>query len=61
MRGRALIARCPVCLYAGSLVPRELVAAAPRGARVVDSRRPGRTVRRRRDASGQPACRRFPR
>jgi len=37
VRGRALIARCPVCLYAGSLVPRELVAAAPRGARVVDT------------------------
>jgi len=37
VRGRALISRCPVCLYAGSLVPRELVAAAPRGARVVDT------------------------
>ena len=37
VRGRDLISRCPVCLYAGSLVPRELVAAAPRGARVVDT------------------------
>ena len=37
VRGRTLISRCPVCLYAGSLVPRELVAAAPRGARVVDT------------------------
>src|SRR5262249_1385522 len=31
------IERCPVCLYAGSLVPREIVAAAPAGARVIDT------------------------
>jgi precorrin-4/cobalt-precorrin-4 C11-methyltransferase len=37
VRGRDLIARCPVCLYAGSLVPRELVALAPPGARVLDT------------------------
>lgn len=37
VRGRELIRRCPVCLYAGSLVPRELVAEAPEGARVVDT------------------------
>jgi precorrin-4/cobalt-precorrin-4 C11-methyltransferase len=37
VRGLALIRRCPVCLYAGSLVPREIVAAAPAGARVVDT------------------------
>lgn len=37
LRGHALIARCPVCLYAGSLVPPEVVAAAPPGARVVDT------------------------
>jgi precorrin-4/cobalt-precorrin-4 C11-methyltransferase len=37
IRGRALIARSPVCLYAGSLVPAELVACAPPGARVVDT------------------------
>ena len=37
VRGRDLIARCPVCLYAGSLVPRAVVAAAPAGARVVDT------------------------
>ena len=29
VRGRDLIRRCPVCLYAGSLVPREVVAMAP--------------------------------
>lgn len=37
IRGRALIADAPVCLYAGSLVPREVVAHAPPGARVVDT------------------------
>ena len=31
--------RCPVCLYAGSLVPREVVAEAPEGARVATRRR----------------------
>ena len=34
VRGRDLIRRCPVCLYAGSLVPPEVVAMAPKGARV---------------------------
>jgi len=34
VRGRDLIARCPVCLYAGSLVPRAVVAFAPAGATV---------------------------
>ena len=37
VRGLNLIRRCPVCLYAGSLVPREIVSAAPPGARVVDT------------------------
>jgi precorrin-4/cobalt-precorrin-4 C11-methyltransferase len=37
VRGRDLVARCPVCLYAGSLVPREIVALCPPGARVVDT------------------------
>ncbi|MEP7239777.1 MAG: precorrin-4 C(11)-methyltransferase [Devosia sp.] len=37
VRGQRLIARCPVCLYAGSLVPTEIVAAAPAGARVIDT------------------------
>jgi precorrin-4/cobalt-precorrin-4 C11-methyltransferase len=37
VRGRDLIARCPVCLYAGSIVPPELLAFAPPGARVVDT------------------------
>jgi precorrin-4/cobalt-precorrin-4 C11-methyltransferase len=37
VRGRDLVARCPVCLYAGSLVPLEIVALAPKNARVVDT------------------------
>ena len=37
VRGRDLIARCPVCLYAGSLVPKELLAHCPPGARIVDT------------------------
>ena len=32
VRGRDLIARCPVCLYAGSIVPKELLAYCPPGA-----------------------------
>lgn len=37
VRGRDLIARCPVCLYAGSLVPEELLAFCPDGARIVNT------------------------
>jgi precorrin-4/cobalt-precorrin-4 C11-methyltransferase len=37
VRGRDLIARCPVCLYAGSLVPKDLLAFCPPNARVVDT------------------------
>jgi len=37
VRGRDLIARCPVCLYAGSLVPQEVIAVTPEGARVIDT------------------------
>jgi precorrin-4/cobalt-precorrin-4 C11-methyltransferase len=37
VRGLRLIERCPVCLYAGSLVPREIIVAAPPGARIVDT------------------------
>jgi precorrin-4/cobalt-precorrin-4 C11-methyltransferase len=37
LRGRDLIARCPVCLYAGSLVNEKILAFCPEGARVVDT------------------------
>ena len=37
LRGRDLIARCPVCLYAGSIIPRALLAHCPSGARIIDT------------------------
>ncbi len=37
LKAQRLIAECPVCLYAGSLVPAEVVAHAPEGARVMDT------------------------
>jgi len=37
LRGRDLIAACPVCLYAGSLVPQEILAHCPKGARIVNT------------------------
>ncbi len=37
VRGQTLIARCPVVLYAGSLVPREVLAVAGKQARVIDT------------------------
>ena len=37
VRGRDLIASCPVCLYAGSLVPKALLGYCPSGARIVDT------------------------
>jgi precorrin-4/cobalt-precorrin-4 C11-methyltransferase len=37
LRGRDLIARSPVCLYAGSLVPKALLDHCPPGATIVDT------------------------
>jgi precorrin-4/cobalt-precorrin-4 C11-methyltransferase len=37
VRGRDLITRCPVCLYAGSILPRALLDVCPPGARIVDT------------------------
>ncbi|WP_424931056.1 precorrin-4 C(11)-methyltransferase [Amaricoccus macauensis] len=37
LRGRDLIAASPVCLYAGSLVPRAVLRHCPEGARVVNT------------------------
>lgn len=37
LRGRDLIAACPVCLYAGSLVPEALLSHCPPGARIVNT------------------------
>ncbi len=37
LRGRDLIAACPVCLYAGSLVPAAVLDHCPPGARVINT------------------------
>jgi precorrin-4/cobalt-precorrin-4 C11-methyltransferase len=37
VRGRDLIAHSPVCLYAGSIVPRDLLAYCPPDARLIDT------------------------
>ena len=37
VRGRELIGRCPVCLYAGSLVPDALLEHCPPSARIIDT------------------------
>ncbi|WP_374633219.1 precorrin-4 C(11)-methyltransferase [Paracoccus sp. (in: a-proteobacteria)] len=37
LRGRDLIAACPVCLYAGSLVPAALLTHCPPGARIINT------------------------
>jgi len=37
LRGRDIIASCPVCLYAGSLVPEGILAHCPQGARIVNT------------------------
>ena len=37
LRGRDLIAACPVCLYAGSLVPSELLSYCPADAKIVNT------------------------
>ncbi|MER5171420.1 precorrin-4 C(11)-methyltransferase [Thioclava kandeliae] len=37
LRGRDLIARAPVCLYAGSLVPEALLVHCPSGARIINT------------------------
>ncbi|BFU43405.1 precorrin-4 C(11)-methyltransferase [Krasilnikovia sp. MM14-A1004] len=39
VRGQRLIAAAPVCLYAGSLVPAELLASCPPDAKLVDTAR----------------------
>jgi precorrin-4/cobalt-precorrin-4 C11-methyltransferase len=37
VRGRDLLARCPVCLYAGSIVPCEMLAWCRKDARLIDT------------------------
>lgn len=37
VRGRDLVGRCRVCLFAGSIIPREILEWCPPGARIVDT------------------------
>jgi precorrin-4/cobalt-precorrin-4 C11-methyltransferase len=37
VRGRDILARCPVCLYAGSIVPPELLSHCPPNAIIIDT------------------------
>lgn len=37
LKAQRIISQCPVCLFAGSLVPEAVVAGAPDGARVLDT------------------------
>ena len=37
LKAARIIGQCPVCLYAGSLVPAEVVGCAPEGAKVLDT------------------------
>jgi precorrin-4/cobalt-precorrin-4 C11-methyltransferase len=37
LRGREILSRCPVCLYAGSLIHPDLLQFCPNGARIVDT------------------------
>ncbi|HEY3995297.1 MAG TPA: SAM-dependent methyltransferase, partial [Mycobacterium sp.] len=37
VRGQRLLERCPVCLYAGSIMPDDLLAICPPDAKVIDT------------------------
>ena len=37
VRGQRLLAKCPVCLYAGSIMPDDLLALCPADAKIVDT------------------------
>ena len=37
VRGQRLLQRCPVCLYAGSIMPEDLLALCPADAKVIDT------------------------
>ena len=37
LRGQRLLQHCPVCLYAGSIMPEDLLQFCPPGARIVDT------------------------
>jgi precorrin-4/cobalt-precorrin-4 C11-methyltransferase len=54
VRGRDLVARCPVCLYAGSLVPRGAARSLPAGRADRRHRAADRSTRSRPLASPRP-------
>ena len=37
VRGQRMLSSCPVCLYAGSIMPEDLLALCPPDARVLDT------------------------
>ena len=37
LRGRDIVASCPVCLYAGSLVPKEILSHCPKNAKIINT------------------------
>lgn len=37
LRGKDILSRCPICLYAGSIIPPEMLAFCPPNARLVDT------------------------
>ena len=37
LKGYKIISKCPVCLYAGSLVPTEILSYCPEGARIINT------------------------
>ena len=37
IRGKQIISSCPVCLYAGSLVPEEILSYCPEGAHIINT------------------------
>ena len=37
LKGYKIISKCPVCLYAGSLIPQEILSHCPQNAKLIDT------------------------
>jgi len=37
IRGQKIISKCPICLYAGSLIPKEILSYCPDDATIIDT------------------------
>ena len=37
IRGQKIISECPICLYAGSLIPEEILAFCPTNATIINT------------------------